>query len=127
MENKIKTDFEKAFKNFPLKEELDFKKNNLENFIKKGFPGKKMESWKFSDLNQIINKNLGELNFYTDPTQKNLIDKSAIIKNFEHNKIVFINGKIEEIDFNFEEKDKIQVSKGLSNQINSFKIKTLPL
>ena len=36
MENKIKTDFEKAFKNFPLKEELDFKKNNLENFIKKG-------------------------------------------------------------------------------------------
>ena len=57
MENKIKTDFEKAFKNFPLNEELDFKKNNLEDFIKKGFPGKKMESWKFSDLNQIINKN----------------------------------------------------------------------
>ena len=120
MENKIKTDFEKAFKNFPLKEELDFKKNNLENFIKKGFPGKKMESWKFSDLNQIINRNLGELNFYTDHAQKNLIDKSLIIKNFEHNKIIFINGKIEEIDFNFEEKDKIQVSKGLSNQINSF-------
>ena len=120
MENKIKTDFEKAFKNFTLKEELDFKKNNLESFIKKGFPGKKMESWKFSDLNQIINRNLGELNFYTDHAQRNLIDKSLIIKNFEHNKIVFINGKIEEIDFNFEEKDKIKVSKGLSNQINSF-------
>ena len=125
METRIIADFDKTFKNYSSLDELNFKKKNLKNFIKKGFPGKKLESWKFSDLNQIINRNLGELNFYTDTSQKNIIDKSLLIKNFEHNKIVFINGKIEEIDFNFEEKDKIQVSKGLSNQINSFEENSL--
>ena len=64
MENRIKLDFDKTFKNYSPNDELDFKKNNLENFIKEGLPGRKLESWKFSDLNQIINKNIGELNFY---------------------------------------------------------------
>ena len=125
MENKINADFEKTFKNFSLKNELDFKKHNLENFIKKGFPGKKIESWKFSDLNQIINSNIGELNFYTDSGKKNLIDRSLIVKNFEHNKIVFINGKLEETDFNFEDESKVQISEGLSDQKNFFKENSL--
>ena len=59
MENKIKIDFDKTFKNYSLNDELGFKKNNLEDFIKEGLPGRKLESWKFSDLNQIINKNIG--------------------------------------------------------------------
>ncbi|MFL2897471.1 MAG: Fe-S cluster assembly protein SufD [Candidatus Pelagibacter sp.] len=125
MENKINTDFEKTFKNLSLKNELEFKKNNLENFIKKGFPGKKIESWKFSDLNQIINRNIGELNFFTDSAKKNNINRSLIVKNFEHNKIVFINGKLEETDFNFEDKDKIQISQGLMDQKNVFKENSL--
>ena len=125
MENKINTDFEKTFKNFSLKNELDFKKHNLENFIKKGFPGKKIESWKFSDLNQIINSNIGKLNFYTDSAKKNLIDRSLIVKNFEHNKIVFINGKLEETDFNLEDESKVQISEGLSDQKNFFKENSL--
>ena len=66
METKIKTEFDKTFKNYSSNDELNFKKNNLENFIKNGFPGRKLESWKFSDLNQIINTNIGELNFFTD-------------------------------------------------------------
>ena len=72
METKIKTDFDKTFKNYSSNDEMGFKKVNLENFIKKGFPGRKLESWKFSDLNQIINKNIGELNFYIDPSKENL-------------------------------------------------------
>ena len=125
MENKINTDFKKTFKNFSLKNELNFKKHNLENFIKKGFPGKKIESWKFSDLNQIINSNIGELNFYTDSAKKNLIDRSLIVKNFEHNKIVFINGKLEETDFNFEDENKVKISEGLLDQKNFFKENSL--
>ena len=111
METRIKTDFEKCFENYSSKDELNFKKNNLENFIKNGFPGRKLESWKFSDLSQIINKNIGELNFYIDPTKENLTDKNFIIKDFDHNKIIFINGKVEEIDFNFEDSNKIKILK----------------
>ena len=120
METRIKTDFEKCFENYSSKDELNFKKNNLENFIKNGFPGRKLESWKFSDLSQIINNNIGELNFYIDPTKENLSDKNFIIKDFDHNKIVFINGKIEEIDFSFENNNKINILKevDLSEKIN---------
>ena len=125
MENKINTDFEKTFENFSLKNELDFKKHNLKNFIKKGFPGKKIESWKFSDLNQIINSNIGELNFFTDSTKKNNLDRSLIVKNFEHNKIIFINGKLEETDFNFEDENKVKISEGLLDQKNFFKENSL--
>ena len=53
MEDKIKIDFDKAFKNYSSNDELKFKKNNLEYFIKNGFPGKKLESWKFSDLDKL--------------------------------------------------------------------------
>ena len=35
-----------------------FKKKNLELFYQTGFPNKKDEDWKFSDLNSIIKKNL---------------------------------------------------------------------
>ncbi len=111
METKIKIDFDKTFKNYSSNDEIGFKKSNLENFIKKGLPGRKLESWKFSDLNQIINKNIGELNFYIDPLKENLIDNALIIKDFDHNKIVFINGKVEELDFSFEDKDKVKILK----------------
>ena len=42
MENKIKIDFDKTFKNYSLNDELGFKKNNLEDFIKKRFTRKKI-------------------------------------------------------------------------------------
>ena len=121
MENKIKIDFDKTFKNYSSNDELGFKKNNLENFIKEGLPGRKLESWKFSDLNQIINKNIGELNFYIDPSKENLIDNALIIKDFDHNKIIFINGKVEELDFSFEDKDKVKILKefDISTKIKS--------
>ncbi len=55
MENKIKTDFEKTFKNYSSNDELSFKKNNLENFIKKRFPRKKirkLEIFRFKPNNK---------------------------------------------------------------------------
>ena len=80
MEDKIKIEFDKAFKNYSSNDELNFKKNNLEYFIKNGFPGRKLESWKFSDLNQIINKNIGELNFFTDQKKKFQLIKIILLK-----------------------------------------------
>ena len=66
MEKKIITDFENTYKNSSLNKELKFRKDFLNKFIEKGFPSKKLESWKFSDLNQIINKNIKNLIFYND-------------------------------------------------------------
>ena len=77
-----------------------------------------MENWKFLDLQQIINKNIGELNFYNDFNKENDLKKIEFIKEFEHNKIIFINGKLEEIDFKFEEKDKVQVTSELKKSKN---------
>ena len=37
--------------------EKSLRKKNLALFYKTGFPNKKDEDWKFSDLNSILNKN----------------------------------------------------------------------
>ena len=34
------------------------KKKIFNRFIEQGFPNKRIEDWKFSDLNQIIKKNI---------------------------------------------------------------------
>ena len=62
-------------------------------------------------LNQIIKKNIGELSFYSDYTFTNKVDTSAFVDGLEHNKIVFINGRIEKIDFDYEKKDQIEKKK----------------
>ena len=110
MKEQLQIDFNKIVKNSNLsKKKIELKKFFLNNFIDNGFPNRKLENWKFSDLSQIIKKNIGELSFYNDYTSPNKIDKSIFIDELEHNKIVFINGKIEKIDFNNEEKEKIQI------------------
>ena len=38
--------------------EIDLRKKNLDFFYQTGFPNKKDEDWKFSDLNLILSKNL---------------------------------------------------------------------
>jgi|TARA_B100001079_G_scaffold271293_1_gene288251 Fe-S cluster assembly protein SufD len=110
MEKRIKIDFEKTFKNNSRREDINFRKLYLKKFLKDGFPSKKLENWKFSDLNQIINNHIGGLNFYNNFSKKNKINNSIFINEFEHNKIIFINGKLEETDFKFEEKNKIKLS-----------------
>jgi len=111
MTEQIKIDFEKTIKTSAFSEsDAEFKKGFLNKFIAKGFPSKKFENWKFSDINQIIQKNIGELSFYNDYSSSNKIDTSIFIGGLEHNKIVFINGKIEKIDFAFEDKDKIEIN-----------------
>jgi len=110
MENQLKNDFEKIVKQSSFsKKNIDKKKNYLNEFIKKGFPSRKLENWKFSDISQIIKKNIGDLGYYNDYSLPNKIEPSIFVKGLEHNKIVFINGRIEKIEFNYEDENKIEI------------------
>jgi len=111
MTEQIKIDFEKTIKTSTFsKSDTELKKSFLNKFIEKGFPSRKFENWKFSDINQIIKKNIGELSFYNDYSSSNKIDTSTFVDGLEHNKIVFINGRVEKIDFAYEDKDKIEIN-----------------
>ncbi len=110
MENQLKNDLEKIVKTSDFsKKDIDIRKYYLNKFIKKGFPNRKLENWKFSDISQIIKKNIGDLDFYNDYSFTNKIDSSIFVSGLEHNKIVFINGRIEKIEFNYEDEDKIDI------------------
>ena len=110
MKEQLQKDFENTIRNLSLSQkDIEIKKFSLDNFINKGFPNRKEEDWKFSDLNQIINKNIGELSFYNDYTSTNKVDTSVFVDGLVHNKIVFINGRIEKIDFDYEKKDQIEI------------------
>ncbi len=110
MKEQIKIDFEKTLEMADFsKKDIETKKYFLDKFIVNGFPGRKLENWKFVDLNQIIKNNIGELNFYNDYSITNKIDTSIFINGLEHNKIIFINGRIEKIDFYYEDKEKIEI------------------
>ena len=110
MKEQLQKDFENSIKNLSLSQkDIEIKKFCLENFIDKGFPNRKEEDWKFSDLNQIIKNNIGELSFYNDHASTNKVDTSVFVDGLEHNKIVFINGRIEKLEFNYEDEDKIEI------------------
>ncbi|MDC2969599.1 SufD family Fe-S cluster assembly protein [Candidatus Pelagibacter sp.] len=110
MSEQLQSDFDKIVKNSKFSnDEIKFKKNFLNNFIKNGFPNKKQEDWKFLDISQIIKKNITDLSFFNDYSQSNTIDSSILVDGLEHNKIIFINGRIEKIDFNFEDQNKIEI------------------
>ena len=111
MTEQIKTDFEKIVKTSAFSEkDVELKKMYLNKFLETGFPTKKLENWKFSDLSQIIKKNIGELSFYNDYSFPNKVDTSIFVEGLEHNKIVFINGRVEKVDFTHEDHDKIEIN-----------------
>ena len=42
-------------------EEKNLRKKNLDLFFQNGFPNKKNEDWKFTDLNSILGKNFNNI------------------------------------------------------------------
>ena len=123
MKEQLQIDFDNIIKTSSFtKRDIELKQNSLNEFIKTGFPNKRDENWKFSDLNQIIKKNIGDLSFYNDYSLSNKIDTSVFIDGLEHNKIVFVNGRIEKIDFDYEKKDKIKIidEPEIDNRSNNF-------
>tara|TARA_Y100000590_G_scaffold327563_1_gene371894 strand:+ start:258 stop:1517 length:1260 start_codon:yes stop_codon:yes gene_type:complete len=121
MTNQIKSDFDKVVENLKLpKENINIRKENLDKFINLGFPNKKEENWKFSDLNQIISSNIKDLKFFNKElfNKKNKISISKNIlssKLFEHNKIVIANGFVDIIDFKHEDLNKIKIINTVEN------------
>ena len=112
MIEQIKIDFEKTIKNLDIsKSEIESKQLSLNKFIANGFPNRKLENWKFLDISQVIKKNIGELSFFNDYSSSNKIDTSIFIDGLEHNKIIFINGRIEKIDFSYEDKNRLKLMK----------------
>ena len=111
MSEQLQSDFDKIVKTAKIsREEILIKKDFLNKFMKSGFPNRKQEDWKFLDISQIIKKNISNLSFFNDYSQSNKIDPSIFIDGLEHNKIIFINGRIEKIDFNYEDQNKIEIS-----------------
>ena len=110
MNEQLQLDFDKIIKTLKIPEkEIQLKKSFLKKFIENGFPNRKQEDWKFLDISQIIKKNIGELTFFNDYSLPNKIDPSIFIDGLEHNKIIFINGRIEKIDFSYEDQSQIEI------------------
>ena len=88
-------------------EEIRLRKKNLDLFYQTGFPNKKDEDWKFSDLNSILSNNFNKIaNNDFLPREKEF----KIIDQFEHNFISLFNGKLISKDFSYEEKNKILIN-----------------
>ena len=112
MQNEIKSIFEKSLNEGDFSSsQKNIKEKSFNRFIEQGFPNKRIEDWKFSDLNQIISSNFENLDY----SKKN-IDKNVdvdFINEFEHNKIIFVDGNISKIDFSYEDKDKFSLKHDL--------------
>ena len=92
---KIATDLEK-----------NFRVKNLNRFNETGFPNKKEEDWKFSDLRMIISQNFKKFDFSSTKTETKKVN---IIDDFEHNSVTLINGKLVSSNFKYEEESKISI------------------
>ena len=127
MTNQIKSDFDKIIKKLKLpKKNIDLRKKNLDKFINLGFPNRREEEWKFSDLNKIISSNIKDLKYFNkelfNKEKKSIIPKNVLsYKLFEHNKILITNGVIDIIDFKNEDLKKIDIINTAENQSSNTK------
>ena len=127
MTNQIKSDFDKVVKKLKLpKKNIDLRKKNLDKFINLGFPSRREEEWKFSDLNKIISSNIKDLKYFNkelfNKEKKSIIPKKVLsYKLFEHNKILITNGVIDIIDFKNEDLKKIDIINTAENQSSNTK------
>ena len=118
MTEQLQLDFDKIIKTSNIsKKNIDSKRNHLKKFIESGFPNRKQEDWKFLDISQIIKKNIDNLSFFNDYSLPNKINSSIFVDGLEHNKIIFINGRIEKIDFSYEEKNNIEINDEINTEL----------
>jgi Fe-S cluster assembly protein SufD len=116
-------EFKKSNLNF---KELDnIRVKNFQEFEIKGFPTKREEHWKYTDLKTIINNHLSNLKIFNDKNSSQY-NNSFLIKNFEHNRIVLLNGNFLESNFRYENEKRISIKSlknGFSIKENFEKIK----
>ena len=112
MQTEIKSNFEELLDQGGFSNsQKEIKEKNFNKFLEQGFPNKRIEDWKFSDLNQIISTNFENLAFSKKDNQSSI--DINFINEFDHNKIVFVDGKISKVDFSCENEDKISLEKDL--------------
>ena len=99
--------------NFCLKELDNIRVKSFKKFEAKGFPTKKQEHWKYTDLRNIIDNNFQDLQIFNEEITLKY-NNDLLIKDFEHNKIVLLNGNFIESNFAFENEKKINI-KSLKN------------
>ena len=87
-------------------EEKDFRIKNLEYFNNIGFPSKKLEDWKFTDLREIISNNFKKLDTFKKDVK---FSNFKLLEDFEHNYIILLNGSLNSFDFSFEDSSKIKI------------------
>ena len=101
------------------KKNLEIRKEEFDKFILSGFPSKKLEDWKFIDLNKTISAKIPNLKFLNKEVNT-FSDQKKYLQNlpFEisnYNYILSINGFIKEINLNHENNDKIQIIRDIKN------------
>ena len=106
MIEELKNTFKSFNKKISKKDKVaKIRSENFEKFAQLGFPSKKLEDWKFSDFNRIISNKFKNININLE--QQNKFKFNNYIKEFEHNKIVFLNGFYNNHSFKYENEDQI--------------------
>ena len=111
--------------NLGLKELNNIRIKSFKRFETLGFPTKKQEHWKYTDLKNIINNNFANLQIFENKNRSEY-DSKSLIKNFKHNKIILLNSNFIESDFSFEDEKKISIKSlkiALENRKDFEKIK----
>ena len=57
------------------------------------------------------------MTFFNDYSLPNKINSSIFVDGLEHNKIIFINGRIEKIDFSYEDQSQIEINDEIGKNI----------
>ena len=106
MIDNLKNTFENFNKQISKKEVIaKTRSDNFSKFVNLGFPNKKLEDWKFSDFNEIISKKFK--NIHVDLKNQNKFQFNDYIQEFEHNKVIFLNGFYNKHSFKHENEEKI--------------------
>tara|TARA_B100001123_G_scaffold130154_1_gene151200 strand:+ start:1547 stop:2806 length:1260 start_codon:yes stop_codon:yes gene_type:complete len=106
MIEQLKNTFKNFNKKISNKETINkTRSENFEKFVQLGFPSRKLEDWKFSDFSNIISKKFKNININFEENKK--LKFNNYIKDFEHNKIVFLNGLYDSHSFKHENEEKI--------------------
>ena len=99
-------EFQKS--NFGFKELDNIRIKSFKIFETQGFPTKKQEHWKYTDIRNIIANNFQDLQIF-NKNKDSHYNNELLIKDFEHNKIILLNGKFIESNFTHENEEKIKI------------------
>ena len=89
-----------------IKEVSELRALSLNLFNKHGYPTRKDEDWKQSQLNYFLENNK-KLEIYKANNEP-IIEK--VFENFKHNKIIIVNGLVQKTDFIGKDEDKLIIT-----------------